>query len=210
MPAPRLSEMAPGVPIIPVIVVDDVADALPLADALAEGGLTCLELTLRTPAGLPAAQAILAERPHITVGIGTVLSVDDLNRCVDAGVAFTVSPGLTDPLREAVARSPIPHLGGCQTISDAMACREAGLLDIKLFPAALAGGVPLARAIGSVMPDLRICPTGGITADTAAQTLAEPNIFAVGGTWITPKTAIAARDWPAITRLARAATESLT
>ncbi|MEM6384062.1 MAG: bifunctional 4-hydroxy-2-oxoglutarate aldolase/2-dehydro-3-deoxy-phosphogluconate aldolase [Pseudomonadota bacterium] len=209
MPVPRLSASALSPPIIPVIVLHDADDALPLADALAQGGLTSVEITLRTPAGLPAATTLARSRPEMLVGVGTVLSTDDLTRCIDAGVAFTVSPGLTPSLRDAVAKSPIPHLPGCQTVSEVMTCQEAGLMDVKLFPAALAGGTSMAKAIGSVMPDMRICPTGGITAQTAAQTLQEPNIFAVGGTWLTPADAIQSKDWARIRDLTRQAVESL-
>ena len=208
-PAPRLSDNAPSPAIIPVVVLDDAADALPLADALLAGGLTSIEMTLRTPAGLPAATAIIRERPTMTVGMGTLLSPDDLARCLDAGVHFTVSPGLSPNLLKAVATSPIPHLPGCQTVSEVMTCREHGLFDVKLFPASLAGGTAMAKAIASVMPDMRLCPTGGIKADTARTTLAEPNIFAVGGTWLTSKDAIAAKDWPRITALAKQAAASL-
>lgn len=209
MASPRLSTNAPNPPIIPVVVLDNADDALPLADALLEGGLTSIEMTLRTPAGLPAARAIADQRPEMLVGLGTVLSLDDLQACLDAGMHFTVSPGLSPALLDAVANSPIPHLPGCQTISDVMTCRERGLMDVKLFPASIAGGTAMAKAIGSVMPDMKVCPTGGIKADTAASTLAEPNIFAVGGTWLTPKEAITAKDWGQITKLARAATNSL-
>jgi 2-dehydro-3-deoxyphosphogluconate aldolase/(4S)-4-hydroxy-2-oxoglutarate aldolase len=208
--AHRLSNNAPNPAIIPVVVLDDEDDALPLADALLEGGLTSIEMTLRTPAGLKAAQTIARERPEILVGVGTLMTPDDLQACVDAGAHFTVSPGLSPKLLNAVAASPIPHLPGCQTISEVMTCREHGLKDVKLFPASLAGGTAMAKAIFSVMPDMQVCPTGGIGAQTAAETLNEPNIFAVGGTWITPKDAIAAKDWTMITALAKAASDSLT
>lgn len=207
--APRLSDNAPTPPIIPVVVLDDVADALPLADALLEGGLTSIEMTLRTPAGLPAAAAIAKDRPQMLVGIGTLLTPDDLKACIDAGVHFTVSPGVSPTLLDAVSASSIPHLPGCQTISEVMTCRERGLRDVKLFPASLAGGTAMAKAIHSVMPDIQVCPTGGIKAETANETLCEPNIFAVGGTWLTPKQAITNRDWSTITRLAREACASL-
>ncbi len=207
--APRLSDNAPTPPIIPVVVVEDADDALPLADALLEGGLTSIEMTLRTPAGLPAARRIAEARADMLVGVGTVLTPDDLQACLDAGVHFTVSPGLSPRLLEAVAKSQIPHLPGCQTISEVMTCRDQGLMDVKLFPASLAGGTAMAKAIHSVMPDMKVCPTGGIKAETAADTLAVPNIFAVGGTWLTPKEAIQAKDWIRITDLARQACASL-
>ncbi len=207
--APRLSDNAPTPPIIPVVVLDDAADALPLADALLEGGITSIEMTLRTPAGLPAAATIAKNRPQMLVGIGTLLKPDDLKAAVDAGARFTVSPGVSPALLDTVSKSPIPHLPGCQTVSEVMTCREQGLHDVKLFPASLAGGTAIAKAIHSVMPDIRICPTGGIKAETARDTLAEPNIFAVGGTWLTPKDALANKDWTAITRLARVACASL-
>ena len=207
--APRLSESAPTPPIIPVVVLDDASDAMPLAEALLEGGLTSIEVTLRTPAGLPAAAAIAGAFPNMLVGAGTVLTPQDLQHCIEAGLHFTVSPGVSPKLLEAVVDSPLPHLPGCQTVSEVMTCREHGLLDVKLFPASLAGGTAMAKAIGSVMPDMRICPTGGITEQTVQATLGEPNIFAVGGTWITPRNAIAAKDWSAITQLARQACASL-
>ncbi len=205
----RLSDNAPNPPIIPVVVLDDADDALPLADALLAGGLTSIEMTLRTPAGLKAAERIARERPDMLVGVGTLMTPDDLKACLDAGVHFTVSPGLSPKLLEAVAASSIPHLPGCQTVSEVMTCREHGLMDVKLFPASLAGGTAMAKAIASVMPDMRVCPTGGIKADNAAQTLAETNIFAVGGTWLTPMDAIEAKDWAAITAIAKAASNSL-
>jgi 2-dehydro-3-deoxyphosphogluconate aldolase/(4S)-4-hydroxy-2-oxoglutarate aldolase len=192
-----------------VVVLDDAADALALADALLEGGLTSIELTLRTSAGLPAARRIAEAQSEMLVGVGTLLTPDDLKACLDAGVHFTVSPGLSPRLLEAVAKSPIPHLPGCQTVSEVMACRDQGLMDVKLFPASLAGGTAMTKAIHAVMPDMKVCPTGGIKAETAADTLAEPNIFAVGGTWLTPKEAIAAKDWIRITDLARQACASL-
>ena len=207
--APRLSDNAPTPPIIPVVVLDETADALPLADALLEGGITSIEMTLRTPAGLPAAAAIAKHRPQMLVGIGTLLKPDDLKAAIDAGARFTVSPGVSPALLDAVSKSPIPHLPGCQTISDVMTCRDQGLHDVKLFPASLVGGTAMAKAIHSVMPDIRICPTGGIKAETTRDTLAEPNIFAVGGTWLTPKDALTNKDWTAITRLARVTCASL-
>ncbi|MFK7791299.1 MAG: bifunctional 4-hydroxy-2-oxoglutarate aldolase/2-dehydro-3-deoxy-phosphogluconate aldolase [Devosiaceae bacterium] len=207
--APRLSDNGPNPPIIPVVVLDDEADALPLADALLEGGLTSIEVTLRTPAGLKAAEQIVRNRPDMLVGVGTVLTPDDLKACLDAAVHFTVSPGLSPKLLAAVVNSPRPHLPGCHTISEVMTCRENGLLDVKLFPASLVGGAAMAKAIAAVMPDIRACPTGGIKQDTVAETLAEPNIFAVGGTWLTPAKAIQEKNWQHITNLARDASAYL-
>jgi len=206
----RLSDLDFGPPVIPVVALDDAASALPLADALLEGGIRVIEITLRTPAALDAAERLARARPEICLGIGTVLTAQDLRVAHAAGARFTVSPGATPALLEAAGAAPVPHLPGCQTVSDAMAAQEAGMRDIKLFPATLSGGTGMIGALAQVLPGLRICPTGGVKEETLADFLARPNVFAVGGTWLTPKTLIEAGRFRDITALAKQAVEIAT
>jgi len=184
--------------VIPVITLDRLADAVPLARALVEGGVRLLEITLRTQAGLAGAQAIIREVPDAIVGIGTVLTPDDMRRAVDIGARFALSPGATPALLDAAAASPIPFLPGIATSSEMMEAMARGFGTAKFFPATAAGGLAALRALAGPFPQARFCPTGGITEDNAAEWLAQPNVVAVGGSWLTPAAEIAAGRWGAI------------
>ena len=192
-------------PVIPVIVIDRIADAVPLARALVAGGVRVLELTLRTPAALQAIERVAAEVEGAIVGAGTITRVQDFDAVRRAGAVFGVSPGLTPELAAAARASGLPLLPGVMTPSDVIAARSAGYTELKLFPALQAGGVAMLKALGGPFPDVRFCPTGGISAQTAPQFLALPNVVCVGGSWLTPADAVAAGDWARITALARAA-----
>ena len=191
--------------IIPVLTIADAAQAVPLARALVAGGIRTLEITLRTAAGADAAAAIMAEVPDAIVGLGTVLTPDDLARAESLGVAFAVSPGSPPALLAAAAASRIPFMPGIATASEAMAAIAAGFPCMKLFPARELGGLAALRALAGPFPDARFCPTGGITAENAATYLAEPNVLAIGGSWLAPTPAVASNDWPGITARARQA-----
>ena len=184
--------------VIPVITLDRLEDAVPLARALVAGGVRLLEVTLRTTAGLGGAAAIMRAVPDAVVGIGTVLTPDDLRRAVEAGARFALSPGATPALLDAAAASPIPFLPGVATASELMAAMARGLTTAKFFPATAAGGLPALRALAGPFPQARFCPTGGITEANAAEWLALPNVAAVGGSWLTPAAEVAAGDWAAI------------
>lgn len=192
-------------PVIPVIVIEELAHAVPLARALVAGGVRVLEVTLRTPAALAAIRAIAGEVPEAIVGVGTLTRPEDFTEARDAGARFGVSPGLTPALIEAAWESGLPLLPGVMTPSDVIAARLAGFRELKLFPARQAGGIGMLQALAGPFPDVTFCPTGGITAETAPEFLALPNVACVGGSWLTPKTALAAGDWEAITALARQA-----
>lgn len=190
------------VPVVPVVVIDDLDHAVPVARALVEGGLPVIELTLRTPVALDAIAAIAADVPEILVGAGTIVSPGQVKRAVDAGAQFLVSPGSTPTLLSAMAGSGVPFLPGTATVSEALAVLEAGFTEMKFFPAEASGGVPYLRSIASPVPAARFCPTGGITAATAPSYLALPNVGCVGGSWLTPADALAAGDWERVSRLA--------
>ena len=192
-------------PVIPVIVINELAHAVPLAKALVAGGVRVLEVTLRTPAALAAIRAIADEVPDAIVGVGTLTRPEDFTEARDAGARFGVSPGLTPALIEAAWESGLPLLPGVMTPSDVIAARLAGFRELKLFPAQQAGGVGMLQALAGPFPDVTFCPTGGITAETAPEFLARPNVACVGGSWLTSKTALAAKDWGAITALAKEA-----
>lgn len=188
--------------VIPVLVVEDAELAVALAEALVAGGLPVLEFTLRTPAALQAVQRVAVHVPGAIVGTGTVRSPDDLLRSADAGAVFAVSPGLSPRLAEAAERSPIPLLPGVSTASEAMSAAERGFCTLKLFPAVPVGGVALLRALGGPLPELRFCPTGGVSLKNAPEFLALPNVICVGGSWVAPAEALAAGDWAQVRALA--------
>ena len=190
-------------PVIPVIVIDRLQDAVPLARALVAGGVRVLELTLRTPVALQAIEAIVREVEGAIVGVGTITRAEDFDAALKAGARFGVSPGLTPALVAAAKDSALPLLPGVMTPSDVIAARAAGFTELKLFPAQQAGGIGMLKAMGGPFPDVSFCPTGGIAAATAADFLALPNVACVGGSWLTPQDAIAAGDWGRITALAR-------
>ena len=191
--------------VIPVLTIERVADAIPLAEALVAGGLAALEITLRTPAAADAARAIATQVAGAVVGLGTVLTARDLALAEEIGAHFALSPGATPALLAAAAASPLPFAPGVATASEAMAALERGFDILKLFPAAQVGGVGMARALGGPLPQARFCPTGGVTAANAAAWLAEPNVVAIGGSWIAPAADIGAGAWDTIAQRAKAA-----
>jgi len=192
-------------PVIPVIAIDKLEHAVPLAKALVAGGIRVLEVTLRTEHGLPAIRAIAEQVPGAIVGVGTLTSPEEFVAARDAGAVFGVSPGLTAALIAAAKSSGLPLLPGVMTPSEVMAAREAGFRQLKLFPAMQAGGIGMLNAIAGPLGDITFCPTGGISQETAAQFLACKNVACVGGSWLTPKNAIEIGDWARITALATAA-----
>jgi 2-dehydro-3-deoxyphosphogluconate aldolase/(4S)-4-hydroxy-2-oxoglutarate aldolase len=202
---PTLEQMLRAAPVLPVIALERLDQALPLAEALLGGGLAALEITLRTPVALEAIRRLVRAFPAAHVGAGTVTTPEALRRVADAGAAFAVSPGLTRPLLEAAATGDLPLLPGVMTPTEAMAAQDAGFQFLKLFPAEPAGGLPMLKALAGPFRDLRFCPTGGIGPDTAPAYLAQPNVICVGGSWLTPKALLDSGDWRAIMELARQA-----
>ena len=192
-------------PVIPVVTLTEAETAVDLARALLAGGLRTIEVTLRTPAGLAGIEAIARAVPGICIGAGTVLSAEDLRRAAQAGASFAVSPGCTAALLAAGASAPIPYLPAIATASELMEGLAAGYRCFKFFPAAAAGGIPMLKALSAPFPDVRFCPTGGITQETAGAYLALPNVACVGGSWITPADVLARRDWKRVEALAREA-----
>jgi 2-dehydro-3-deoxyphosphogluconate aldolase / (4S)-4-hydroxy-2-oxoglutarate aldolase len=193
-------------PVIPVIVVEKIERAVPLARALVAGGVRVLELTLRTPVALQAIEAIAREVEGAIIGVGTITRPEDFDLSTKAGAVFGVSPGLTPVLASAAKDSALPLLPGVMTPSDVITARAAGFSELKLFPAQQAGGIGMLRALAGPFPDVTFCPTGGVSAATAPDFLALPNVACVGGSWLTPRDAIDAGDWARITALAREAT----
>ena len=190
--------------VIPVIAIDEPEHAVPLARALVAGGIRVLEVTLRTRHGLDAIKAMSAVEGAI-IGVGTLTQPEEFAAARDAGAVFGVSPGLTPALIAAAKSSGLPLLPGVMTPSEVMAAREHGFKQLKLFPAVPAGGIGMLNAIAGPLPDVMFCPTGGISQETASQFLSLKNVACVGGSWLTPKDAIAAGDWERITDLAKAA-----
>ena len=189
-------------PVIPVIVLHDVAHAVPLARALLAGGIRMLEVTLRTPQALACIEAIAREVPEAVAGAGTLCNAADARAAQAAGAQFAVSPGFTESLSQACADLKLPLLPGVATSSEVMAVLEAGHTECKFFPAVQAGGLPMLKAWQGPFADVRFCPTGGITAESAPQFLALSNVVCVGGSWLLPAEAIEQGDWARITRLA--------
>ncbi len=196
-----IDEMMRLAPVIPVLVLDEPTDPVALAEALVEGGLPVIEVTLRTPNALLAMRA-MAKVAGAIVGAGTVLDETTLGIAIDAGARFIVSPGLTDPLARAALASGVPFLPGVATASDIMRGLDHGLRRFKFFPAEAAGGLPAVKALAGPFGDIRFCPTGGIRADTAPAWLAHPSVMCVGGSWILPP---GERDMGAVIKRARAA-----
>ena len=190
---------------VPVITADDPARTVELCRALVAGGLTVLEITLRTSAALDAVAAVARALPQATVGVGTLLDAGDAARARDAGARFAVSPGFRPALGDACRVAGLAWLPAAITPSEVMAAREGGWRDLKFFPAGAAGGPDALRHFQPVFPEIAFCPTGGLTQTSAPAYLACANVVAVGGTWMMPKEAVAARDWAAIERAARAA-----
>ncbi len=200
-----LLQLADHGPVIPVIVVEDLAHAVPLAQALVDGGVRVLEVTLRTPVALKAIEAMARAVPEAIVGAGTLRTAADAQAVKEAGAAFAVSPGFTEPLSAACRELGLPLLPGVSSASEVMRASDAGHRFLKLFPATAVGGVALLKGLAGPFPDIAFCPTGGITPETAPQFLALPNVKVCGGSWLTPKEALQAGDWARITRLAREA-----
>ncbi|WP_020671623.1 bifunctional 4-hydroxy-2-oxoglutarate aldolase/2-dehydro-3-deoxy-phosphogluconate aldolase [Amycolatopsis nigrescens] len=189
-------------PVLPVVVLTDAADAVPVAEALLAGGIRAIEVTLRTPVALDAIERVAGEVPGIVVGAGTVTSPEQARRAAEAGAGFLVTPGSTDAVLEAAFETGLPFLPGAATVSEAMRLAERGLDALKFFPAEASGGIDFLRSIGGPLPGLRFCPTGGITPGTAAGYLALPNVGCVGGSWLTPKDALSAKDFGRVEALA--------
>ena len=201
----RLDALFALAPVVPVITIEDASAAVPLARALVAGGLPVVEITLRTEAAVEAARAIIAEVKEAVVGIGTVLTPDDLQRAEGLGAAFAISPGLSIELLHAAASGNLPFVPGIQTASDLIACVTRGHDLVKFFPAVPAGGLATLNALGGPFPNVRFCPTGGIGEADAAQWLAHPRVVAVGGSWVAPASDIKAGAWSKIEARARAA-----
>lgn len=191
--------------VIPVIVLTDVAHAVPLAQALVAGGIRMLEVTLRTPQALACIEAIAREVPQAVIGAGTARSAADVQACAMAGARFIVSPGYTHAVGTACREAQLPLLPGVATGSEIMAAQEDGFTELKFFPALQAGGLAMLKAWGGPFGDVRFCPTGGITANNAPEFLALPNVACVGGSWLVPADAMASGDWARITKLAQQA-----
>ena len=202
MTTPQVMALAP---VIPVLTIERLADAVPLARALVAGGLRALEVTLRTDAAIDAIEAIAAAVPEAVVGAGTVLNPSDWERAAKAGARFIVSPGITERLIAVAAGSSVAWLPGVATASELMRGLDAGLTHFKFFPAETSGGAPALKALHGPFADIRFCPTGGISAKSAADYLVLPNVLCVGGGWVAPNDAIAAGDWGRITALSAAA-----
>jgi 2-dehydro-3-deoxyphosphogluconate aldolase/(4S)-4-hydroxy-2-oxoglutarate aldolase len=202
LPAASVLDLAP---VVPVVVLSEAADAVPLARALVAGGLPAIEVTLRTPAALDAIRAIAGEVPGAVVGAGTVITPQQVGACVAAGARFLVSPGWTEALLEAMRGSGVPFLPGVSTTSEVVALLERGVREMKFFPAQAAGGTAYLKSLAGPLPQARFCPTGGIGPATAPEYLALPNVGCVGGSWMVPADAVGARDWARVEALARAA-----
>jgi 2-dehydro-3-deoxyphosphogluconate aldolase/(4S)-4-hydroxy-2-oxoglutarate aldolase len=192
-------------PVIPVIVIHRLADAVPLAQALVDGGVRVLEVTLRTPVGLACIEAIARQVPGAIVGAGTIRSAADARAAKSAGSVFGVSPGYTAAVGAACRDVGLPLLPGVATAGEVMAAQADGIDFLKFFPATAAGGIPMLKALAGPFPDVVFCPTGGITVQTAPQFLALANVKVCGGSWLTPQDAVDAGDWARISQLAREA-----
>ncbi|MDZ5459638.1 bifunctional 4-hydroxy-2-oxoglutarate aldolase/2-dehydro-3-deoxy-phosphogluconate aldolase [Azohydromonas lata] len=198
-------ELAGYGPVIPVIVIQRLEDAVPMAQALVEGGVRVLEVTLRTPVALQCMEAIAREVPDAIVGAGTVRSVADARAARDAGCQFAVTPGYVSEISLECREIGLPLLPGVATASEVMAANADGLSFLKFFPATAAGGIPMLKALGGPFGDVVFCPTGGLTPQNAPDFLALPNVKVCGGSWLTPADAVASGDWKRITQLAREA-----
>jgi 2-dehydro-3-deoxyphosphogluconate aldolase/(4S)-4-hydroxy-2-oxoglutarate aldolase len=198
-------ELVAHCPVIPVIVIDRLDDAVPLAHALVAGGVRVLEVTLRTPIALKCIEAIVRAVPGAIVGAGTIRTVVDAQAAKDVGCEFGVSPGYTGEIGRYCRNIGLPLLPGVATASEVMQAQADGYAFLKFFPAAAAGGIAMLKSLAGPFPDVAFCPTGGITLQTAPQYLALPNVKVCGGSWLTPADAMAAKDWARITQLAKEA-----
>ena len=196
--------------VVPVIVITDVAQAVPLAHALLEGGVDVMEITLRHSAGLPAIAAVAKAVPEMHVGAGTVTRASEVQSVIDAGATFALSPGMSvDILKQAIDKA-LPFVPGVMTPSEVMVARELGFSLMKLFPATQAGGLGMLKALAGPLGDVQFCPTGGVSLDNMNDFLALSNVAMVGGSWLTPVALAEQGDWAGITRLAREATDRAT
>ena len=191
--------------VVPVIVLTDPAHAVPLAHALLDGGIDVMEITLRSSAALASIEAVAKAVPQMHVGAGTVTRVAEVQQVIDAGATFALSPGCTDALVDAVQAARLPFIPGVMTPGEVMLRREQGFSLMKLFPARQAGGMGMLKALGGPLPDVRFCPTGGVSVDNLGEFLKLPNVAMAGGSWLTPLDAMVSGDWSRITALAAAA-----
>ena len=200
-----LQPILSAAPVVPVLTIGDAETAVKLARALVKGGLPAIEITLRTDAALDAVKAVAAEVEGALAGVGTVLNAAQLRQAEAAGAAFAVSPGASPGLLDAAADSAVPFLPGAATASEAMGLMERGYNILKFFPAGPAGGITHLKSLAAPLPGIRFCPTGGISLQNAVDYLKLANVICVGGSWVAPQEAIAARDWQRIEQLARQA-----
>ncbi len=192
-------------PVVPVMVIENIDDAVPLAKALVDGGLRVLEITLRTAPALEAIKRIKESVPDAIVGAGTIINTDTLHAAIEAGAEFIVTPGSTAAIIDAAQAAEVPILPGVNTPSEAMVLLEKGITEMKFFPAAAAGGIPMLKSIAGPLPQIQFCPTGGVNPDNARDYLSLKNVACVGGSWMAPAELVNAGDWAEITRRAREA-----
>lgn len=200
--AVTIKEVMTTSPVMPVMVINQLDQAVPLARALVDGGLKVLEITLRTPVALDAIRKIKAEVPGAIVGAGTIINTETLHQAIDAGAEFIVSPGVTDTLIAAALKTGVPILPGVATSSEVMKLLEMGITAMKFFPAEAAGGIPMLKSFGGPLPQVTFCPTGGVNPKNAPEYLALKNVACVGGSWMAPAELVDAGDWDEIQRRA--------
>jgi 2-dehydro-3-deoxyphosphogluconate aldolase/(4S)-4-hydroxy-2-oxoglutarate aldolase len=205
----KLASLLKSACVVPVITIERLEDAVPLARALVAGGVRMLEVTLRTPVAIAAARAIMAEVPEAVVGIGTILNADDFARAEALGAVFAISPGVTPDLLKAAAASSLPLAPGIASASELMLALSHGFNIVKFFPAEQSGGINALRALAGPFPEVRFCPTGGIGEANAAAWLAEPNVVAVGGSWLCPAADVRSGNWSGITAICNRTMKSL-
>lgn len=206
MPDQHLSHPSFTSRVVPVIVLNDAKQAVPLAHALLEGGIDVMEITLRSDVALDAIEAVAKAVPQMHLGAGTVTRASDVPRVIDAGARFALSPGCTDALVDAMRATGLPFIPGVMTPGEVMRARDQGFTLMKLFPAQQAGGIGMLKALGAPIPDVRFCPTGGVSPENLRDFLALPNVAMAGGSWLTPADALRDGDWARVTKLAREAT----
>lgn len=210
MPDQHLSHPSFTSRVVPVIVLSDAKQAVPLAHALLEGGVDVMEITLRSDVALDAIEAVAKAVPQMHLGAGTVTRASDVPRVIDAGARFALSPGCTDALVDAMRATGLPFIPGVMTPGEVMRARDQGFTLMKLFPAQQAGGIGMLKALGAPIPDVRFCPTGGVSPENLRDFLALPNVAMAGGSWLTPADALRDGDWARVTKLAREATNIAT
>ncbi|MGH1370902.1 MAG: bifunctional 4-hydroxy-2-oxoglutarate aldolase/2-dehydro-3-deoxy-phosphogluconate aldolase [Cellvibrionaceae bacterium] len=198
----KIKDIMKASPVVPVMVIENLGDAVPLAKALVDGGLRVLEITLRTAPALEAIKAIKDSVPGAIVGAGTIINVETLQASIEAGAEFIVTPGSTPAIIDAAQAAGIPILPGVNTPSEAMALLEKGITEMKFFPAEAAGGIPMLKSIAGPLPQIQFCPTGGVNPNNAPDYLALKNVACVGGSWMAPADLVNAGDWDEITRRA--------